>query len=200
MTSSKCRAWAGGGVPDRCRLDSHRSRRFSRYRPSLTVTFRSPPGTSTATGSKTLSLADGIHLGVGDGTFESTVVDGPLGELRVECDGHRPRVILARTAFRISPSPRSAPTGAPASYACFGMRAEINSIPSTRSSSIPTPSPSRRSTWAMGSWTWLSPTIRPVHVAIFVGDGNGGFATGPVLYGGSYPVAMAAGQFGDGHR
>ena len=36
------------------------------------------------------------------------------------------------------------------------------------------------------------------HVAIFVGDGNGGLTPGPILDGGCYPVAMAAGQLDDG--
>ena len=36
-------------------------------------------------------------------------------------------------------------------------------------------------------------------VAIFVGDGKGGFSPGPILVGGSQPSALAAGRLGDGH-
>src|SRR5271157_5948739 len=37
------------------------------------------------------------------------------------------------------------------------------------------------------------------NVAIFVGDGRGGFSRGPILAGGPQPSAMAAGRLGDGH-
>ena len=37
------------------------------------------------------------------------------------------------------------------------------------------------------------------NVAIFVGDGRGGFSPGPILAGGSQPSALAAGRLGDGH-
>ena len=36
-------------------------------------------------------------------------------------------------------------------------------------------------------------------MAIFVGNGKGGFTPGPILDGGSDPSAMVSGQFGDGH-
>ena len=36
-------------------------------------------------------------------------------------------------------------------------------------------------------------------VAIFVGDGQGGFSPGPVLAGGDTPSGLVAGRFGDGH-
>ena len=119
--------------------------------PFQTVSSEFPPGYApiavgdfNGDGIPDLVAPDGIHLGLGDGTFSNVVSGGPLAQ-----DGWSATAIAvgnfskAMTACRTSRLPRSALTEAPQTSACCGMWARASSRSSTRSPSILNPSPSR---------------------------------------------------------
>ena len=113
-------------------------------------------------GAQDLVTPDGIHLGVGDGTFESKVVAGPLADsgwtVTAIAVGNFSQNALPDIAFtEISPDRSTA-------NLCVLKNRGRRSIPasSIRSPSIPCPPPFRRSTWVRGSSTSLSPTIQQV--------------------------------------
>ena len=111
-----------------------------------------------------LVAPDGIHVGNGDGTFQSTPVAGPLAQsgwtVTAIAVGDFSQDNLPDIAFtEISPD-RDQLDGP--SSACSRMRAGASSSPARRCPSIPNRSPSRRSTLATALWIWLWPTRQEI--------------------------------------
>ena len=149
-------------------------------------------------GAQDLVTPDGIHLGVGDGTFENKVVAGPLADsgwtVTAIAVGNFSQNALPDIAFtEISPDRSTA------NLCVLENQGDGQFHASIRLGRRSCPPPFRRSTWERGSSTSAVSDYSTGHVAIFTGDGNGDFTPGPVLYGGSYPVAMVSGSFDDGH-
>jgi hypothetical protein len=149
-------------------------------------------------GVEDLITADGIHLGVGDGTFESTVVASPLGE-----SGWSVTAITV-----VDSSQNGLPEIAFTEISPDGCTAHVCVLQNEGGDQFqlvdtfvvdPDPISIQPIDLGNGIVDLAVADYSTGAVATFVGDGNGGYTPGPILYGGSYPVAMVAGQFGDGH-
>ena len=154
-----------------------------------------------------LVAPDGIHLGVGDGTFQSTVIDGPLGQ-----SGWTVTAIAVGdftiTALRTSLSPKQALTRPPPNSACCRMTAtvsssqpvfDVDSLAAAARGVYPDPVAIEAIDFGGGTVDLAVADEATGNIAIFVGDGKAGFSTGPDLGGLDAPSAMVSGQFGDGH-
>ena len=149
-----------------------------------------------------LVAPDGIHVGNGDGTFQSTAVDGPLAPLgwtvRAIAVGDFSEDNLQDIAFTETEPSRD------------GITAQLCVLQNEgggkfqRSTTLALPgdlAPIAIQTIAFGNGIVDLAVADSVtgHVAIFVGDGKGGFSPGPVLGGGIRPHGLVADRFGDGH-
>ncbi len=155
-----------------------------------------------------LVVPDGIYLGVGDGTFQSTPIDGPLGQAG-----------WTVTAITVGDfTGHSLPDIAFAETSPLGNQAELWVLQNEGNGQFNPVGPfdvDSQAAAALG--VYLDPVaVQAIdfggggvdlavadettgNVSIFVGNGAGGFSTGPVLEGLNAPCAMVAGQFGDGH-
>ena len=149
-------------------------------------------------GVQDLVTPDGIHRGVGDGTFQSTVVAGPLGQSGwtvpaitvgdFNNDG-LPDIAFAETS----------PDGSTADV-CVLQNEGGGQFQLVDTFAVDlNPDAIQAIDLGNGIVDLAVTDYSTGDVEIFVGDRNGGFTAGPILDGGSYPVAMVAGQFGDGH-
>ena len=145
-----------------------------------------------------LVAPDGIHLGLGDGTFSNVVSGGPLAQ-----DG------WSATAIAVGNfSDDGLPDIAVAEISPDGSTADVRVLQDVGSGQLQVVD-----TFAVDSQPVAIQVIdfgngiedlavadyTTGNVAIFVGDGKGGFSPGPILAGGSQPSALAAGRLGDGH-
>jgi len=149
-------------------------------------------------GVEDLVAPDGIHLGVGDGTFQSTVVDGPLGEIgwtvtAIAVGNFGPNG-LPDIAFA-----ETSPGGSTANVCVLQNKGGGRFQPVDSFAIAPHPDAITTLNLGDGIVDLAVADHLAGTVATFVGDGNGGFTPGPILPGGSYPVALVAGQLGDGH-
>ena len=145
-----------------------------------------------------LVAPDGIHLGVGDGTFQSSVIDGPLGQsgwaVTAIAVGDFSNGGLSDIAFA-----ETNPDGTAADVRVLDN--EGKGVFQLVDVFAIDPDPVAIQTIELGDGLVDLAVVDAVtgHVAIFVGNGTGGFSAGPVLDGGDDPSAMVAGQFGNGH-
>ncbi len=150
-----------------------------------------------------LIAPDGVHLGIGDGTFEQAVAGGPLAE-----EGWSVTAI-AVADFDQDGLPDVAFTAISPDWSTAELHV-LHNIGGNQFQLV-----------AQFAFDALPVAIQVIdfgqgivnlavadvnladfvtgHVAIFVGDGEGGFSRGPVLDVAGQPFAMAAGRFGDGH-
>jgi hypothetical protein len=140
----------------------------------------------------------GIYVGNGDGTFQSTVVAGPLGKSGWSVtaisvgdfnNGGLPDIAFTETS----------PDGSCADLCVLqneggGQFPLVDTFPVDLE-----PDAVQAIELGNGVVDLAVSDYATGNVAIFVGNGSGGFTAGPILDGGSYPVAMVAGQFGGGH-
>src|SRR5271157_4113079 len=147
-----------------------------------------------------LVAPDGIHLGLGDGTFSNVVSGGPLTQ-----DGW---IATAIAVGNFSNSYDGLPDIAVAEISPDGSTADVRVLQDVGSGQLQVVD-----TFAVDSQPVAIQVIdfgngiedlavadnTTGNVAIFVGDGKGGFSPGPILAGGSQPSALAAGRLGDGH-
>ena len=147
-----------------------------------------------------LVAPDGIHLGLGDGTFSNVVSGGPLAQ-----DGWSATAIAVGN---FSNSNDGLPDIAVAEISPDGSTADVRVLRDVGSGQLQVVD-----TFAVDSQPVAIQVIdfgngiedlavadyTTGNVAIFVGDGKGGFSPGPILAGGSQPSALAAGRLGDGH-
>ncbi len=155
-------------------------------------------GDLSGNGVEDLVTPDGIHVGVGDGTFKSTVVAGPLGATG-----------WSVTAITVGDfSGDGLPDIAFAEISPDGFHANLCVLQNDGGYQFHLvdtfavdlqPQAIQAINLGNGIVDLAVADYSTGDVAIFVGDGNGGFTPGPILDGGSYPVAMAAGQFNLGH-
>ena len=146
-----------------------------------------------------LVAPDGIHVGNGDGTFQSTAVDGPLAPLgwtvRAIAVGDFSQDNLPDIAFT-----ETNPDGT--AQLCVLQNEGGGKFQRSTTLALPGDlAPIAIQTIAFGNGIVDLAVADSVtgHVAIFVGDGKGGFAPGPILAGGDTPSGLVAGRFGDGH-
>jgi FG-GAP-like repeat len=149
-------------------------------------------------GFQDLVAPDGIHVGVGDGTFQSAAVDGPLADsgwnVTAIAVGNFGPSNLPDIAFTET-SPLS-----PTATLCVLQNNGSGQFRRVDTFMI-APHPDAITTLDLGNGIvdLAVADQRTGGVATFVGEGNGGFAPGPILPVGSDPVALASGQFGDGY-
>jgi hypothetical protein len=149
-------------------------------------------------GIQDLVTPDGIHLGVGDGTFESAAVSGPLGDtdwnVTAIAVGYFSGGGLPDIAFaEISPGGRTAKV-------CVLQNDGDDQFQPPETFDIdPDPIAIQAIDLGNGVIDLAVADQSTGHVTILAGDGKGGFSFGPVLNGGSSPVAMAAGQLDLGY-
>ena len=150
-----------------------------------------------------LVAPDGIHLGTGDGTFLSNVIDGPLGKpgwtVTAVVTGIFNRDHLEDIAFT-----EISPNGCAANLCVLqdvggGQFTQTACLPVEPLNDSPEPSTIAMVDFGGGLVDLAIADQSAGAVAIFVGDGNGGFAPGPILTGLDQPVGLASGQFGDGY-
>jgi hypothetical protein len=141
---------------------------------------------------------DGIHVGVGDGTFESDVIDGPLGQ-----SGYTVTAI-AVADFNNDGLPDIAfaenCTQDNSANVCVLQNLGGGQFKPVATFDVdPDPVAIQAIKFGGGIVDLAVADAVTGKVAIFVGNGLGGFSVGPVLTGCDDPSAMVSGQFGDGH-
>jgi FG-GAP-like repeat len=149
-----------------------------------------------------LIAPDGIHIGTGDGTFSSTVIDGPLGTpgwsvaaitvITVNGDA------LPEIAFtELSPDRKTA-------QLCIlqdvddGQLQPVDCLPVEPAIEYPDPIAIQPVDFGGGLVDLAVADPITGNVVIFTGDGKGSFAQGETLEGLDVPDALASGRFGDG--
>jgi len=145
-----------------------------------------------------LVAPDGIHLGVGDGTFQSTAVDGPLAQSGWNVTA------IAVSDFNDDGLPdiaftETSPDGSTADVRVLQNEGEGQFQLVDTFAVDPHPVAIQAIDFGGGIVDLAVADSTTGNVAIFVGDGKGGFTPGPILDGGAEPSAMVAGRFGDGH-
>ena len=148
-----------------------------------------------------LVAPDGIHLGLGDGTFSNVVSGGPLAQ-----DG------WSATAIAVGNfSNDGLPDIAVAEISPDEKNADVRVLRDVGSGQLQVvdtfalvdsqPVAIQVIDFGNGIEDLAVADSTTGNVAIFVGDGKGGFSPGPILAGGSqsHPSALAAGRLGDGH-
>lgn len=143
-----------------------------------------------------LAAPDGIHLGNGNGTFKSTVIDGPLADPGWQ--------VTAIAAGDFNNDGRSdiafTETNDGVAELCVLLNAGRGEFePPVRFSTRPDPVAIQTIDFGNGVVDLAVADGLTNSVAIFVGDGHGGLSTGPVLPGGVQPSALVSGRFGDGY-
>ena len=149
-------------------------------------------------GTTDIVAPDGIHVGLGDGTFESNAIDGPLGR--------RGRTVtaIAVADFNNDGLPDIALTESctqdnTANVCVLRNQGGGQFTPVATFDVDPNPVAIQAIEFGGGIVDLAVADAATGHVAIFVGNGLGGFSAGPVLTGCDGPSAMVSGQFGDGH-
>jgi hypothetical protein len=145
-----------------------------------------------------LVAPDGIHLGNGDGTFQSKAVDGPLGDadwtVKMLAAGDfsrdgRPDIALVETSpdgsttylrVLVNEGDGEFRMGAPFAVGLGSIALHVIDF-------------------GNGIVDLAVADVSSGNVAIFLGDGTGVFVPGPVIDGGVQPIALASGRFGDGY-
>ncbi len=148
-------------------------------------------------GNTDLVAPDGIHLGNGDGTFKSTVIDGPLAD-----PGWAVSAIASgdfnndgRSDFAFT---ETNPVGI--GELCILVNAGDGEFePAIRFTAGPDPVAIQTIDFGNGVVDLAVADGLNNNVEIFVGDGDGGFSAGPVLPVGVAPSALVSGRFGNGY-
>ena len=150
-----------------------------------------------------LVAPDGIHLGVGDGTFQSTTVGDPLspdeGYVSAIAVGHFTSPDALNVAFA-----ELGPDGVSGSFYILqadesGELEEVASFPLNPSAEQAYPVSICPIDFGNGNVDLAVADQLAGTVSIFVNDGSGGFSAGQVLNVGNSPISLVAGRFGDGH-
>ena len=145
-----------------------------------------------------LVAPDGIHVGNGDGTFQSTPVDGPLAQsgwtVTAIAVGDFNQDNLPDIAFT-----ETSPDGTTAQLCVLQNEGGGNFKPGTTLPVGPDPVAIQTIDFGNGIVDLAVADSVTGNIAIFVGNGQGGFSPGPVLAGGDRPSGLVAGRFGDGH-
>ena len=172
--------------------------------PFQTVGSKFPPGSAPiAVGDfngdriPDLVAPDGIHLGLGDGTFSNVVSGGPLAQ-----DG------WSATAIEVGNfSNDGLPDIAVAEISPHGT-ADVRVLRDVGSGQLKVvdtfvvdsqPIAIQVIDFGKGIEDLAVADHKTGNVAIFVGNGKGGFTPGPILAGGPQPSALAAGRLDGGH-
>ena len=157
-----------------------------------------------------LVAPDGIHEGDGDGTFQSPPVDGPLapsgwtvtaiavGDFNKD---NLPDIAFTETSPDGTTESTGDQTGRTDSAQLCVLQNEGGGHFQPRKSLPVDSDPVAIQTIDFGNGKVDLAVADSVtgHVAIFVGNSQGGFSPGPVLAGGVSPSGLVAGRFGDGH-
>ena len=140
---------------------------------------------------------DGIHVGNGDGTFQSLAVDGPLGDpgwtVSAIAVGDFAPNGLPDIAYT-----EDSPDGSFALLCVLINEGGGIFQPGTPQEVDPYPVAIQTIDFGNGIVDLAVADSVTGNVAIFVGNGQGGFSRGPLLPGGESPSGMVAGRFGDG--
>ena len=145
-----------------------------------------------------LVAPDGIHVGNGDGTFQTPPTAGPLGQLGWTVTaialGDFGPTNLPDIAFT-----ETSPDGTTADLCVLENLGGGNFQPTTPMPVDSEPVAIQTINFGNGIVDLAVADQGTGNVAIFVGNGQGGFSPGPILAGGDSPAGLVAGQFGDGH-
>ena len=163
----------------------------------------SPIAVGDFNGQSDLVAPDGIHLGLGDGTFQTTVLAGPLGDPgwsvtaiavgQFSENGH-----LDIAFSEISPDGTAAIVDV-VQYDGGSQLPLVATFHIDPESAQPDPVAIEPIDFGNGIVDLAVADTSTGNVAILLGDGKGGFTMGPTLAGGNEPTALVAGRFGDGH-
>ena len=145
-----------------------------------------------------LVAPDGIHVGNGDGTFQSSIILGPLAD-----PGWTVTAIIVGN-FSGNSLPDIAFTeisrdGSTAALVVLQNQGNGQFEASARLRVDSQPVAIQEIDFGNGIVDLAVADAISGNVAIFMGDGLGNFVPGPILFGGIRPTALAAGSFGDGH-
>ena len=155
-----------------------------------------------------LVAPDGIHLGVGDGTFQSAAIDGPLGQsgwsvtaIAVgDFTGNgRADIAFTETSPDASTAQLCVLQNDGAGVFQPAGTFDVDSQAAAAQDTYPYPDAIQAINFGGGVVDLAVADQATGNISIFLGNGRGGFAPGPVLEGGDSPSAMVSGQFGDGH-
>jgi FG-GAP-like repeat len=145
-----------------------------------------------------LITPEGVRLSVGDGTFESSYVDGPLGDA-----GYSVTAITV-AGSNAEPFPNfaileTASTGGAANVLVYqnvgdGVFKVVQTVPVD-----PDATALQAVDFGNGIIDLAVTDYYTGQMAMLVGNGGAGYSALPSINVGSAPVAMVSGQFGDGH-
>jgi large repetitive protein len=140
----------------------------------------------------------GIYVGNGDGTFQSSPIDGPLGDAGWFVSA------IAVGNFLSDNLPDIAYTEISPDFSSAELRVLRNEgggefVPGPSFNIDSDPVAIQRIDYGNGVSDLAVADGTTDDVAIFEADGHGGLAAGPILLGGSTPTAMTSGRFGDGY-